>query len=48
MPRFISAVARLLRTPDADAGPHFHQSANGADVPAACYDLSCPYPRLDA
>ena len=48
MPRLISAVARLLREPDANPGPHFHQSAHGAVAPAVCDTPRCPYPRLDA
>jgi hypothetical protein len=47
MPRFISAVARLLRERDVDPGPHFHQSAHGAEAPAVCFDPQCQYPRLD-
>ena len=43
--RLLSAIADALRLPE-DEIVHFHQGAGG--LPAACYDLHCSRPHLDA
>jgi hypothetical protein len=43
--RLFSALADRLRLPQDDV-VHFHQGAGG--LPAACYDVHCRRPRLDA
>jgi hypothetical protein len=43
--RVIQWIAKLIRDPETEARPHFHQGPDS--TPAVCYDERCGSPRLD-
>jgi hypothetical protein len=43
--RVVRWIANVIREPDSEPQPHFHQGPWSA--PAACYDPNCGSPRLD-
>ena len=44
-PRLLNWITNVVRDPDAEAQPHFHQGPES--LPAVCYDERCRSPRLD-
>ncbi len=43
--RLISWITNVVRDPDSEPQPHFHQGPES--MPAVCYDERCRLPRLD-